>query len=268
MMADSPKREAGPVVDEILALIDGHLERLTSSTKLELAPRQYAAGGLARGSSLVRASRVTMRNELDDVVGLLARAVVEVTFVSLYVLHAGVDGLVRVLGATQRETDRLIEKLELEPVGGQAPTWDLPTNRLPFETIVSELGKSYEVATGQPFDASHLYDLIYRPLSAREAHAGGSIDYYVSWNAEHGRVIPHPRTLLPAETSLVVSSGFVAQLAHDVFEAFGIDTRELDELHETLIGIGQERLETDLLSIKGIVVFPDWLQGRVDRALE
>jgi Family of unknown function (DUF5677) len=217
-------REAVAAAREIADLVEGYVPRLSSRD--DLVPRHLAAMSVARANRLLCGIRDLTDHDLDDVGGVLLRALLEVWMVGLYVLYGGDEATEHVLGAHVRSLKNL-DPGAFPSVPAVLEEWEefeLPTDRIKWEDLAPQVGRLLEAAgqSRHPANMKAFYEVLYRGYSHMDAHGGLQTlaPHMVSREDRMELSIKRPPQGDPNH-ELVTAAGLVGYLACQVLAAFG-----------------------------------------------
>lgn len=242
--------ETAPV-RELLGLL-AEQTRFLASTRTRLR-RNIAAAGLARCRALLEGMCILREQGRADAMGVLARALIEVWLVSLYVLLKGHDDdddvLVELAADHVRHAKLLAEGFGLDESVMRVLEWQdtvasrrtpegAPIGRRPsFEGIARELSRLLTKAEPvERFDVMPIYNRAYRAESTYSAHPTvGLFVRYIQWDAlgQLDSIIDNPGAPFPRQER--IGAILTTFLAMRVFKAFGmVADQRLPVMYEKL----------------------------------
>jgi Family of unknown function (DUF5677) len=219
---------------EVADLVEGYVPRLSSRS--DLVPRHFAAASLARANRLLCGIRKLTDNDLDDVSGVLLRALIEVWMVGLYLLYGGRGAFEHVGGAYVRSLTNLAPDA-FPTVQAMVDEWkefDLPANRIKYEDLAPKIGDLLEAAGGAQMEnratMQAYYEILYRGSSLVDAHAGlSTMAPHVVSHEDRMDVSVKRRQHGDRHIDLVTAAALVGHLAWHVLREFGFSTAQVDE---------------------------------------
>lgn len=252
-------------VEEIISAIEVMVDHITGrepllTSRVEEAPRQYAAASLSRGCAILRSGIAAFRAAQVEAIGVIARAAWESWLVGAFLLYGGKSALIRMEAEQLRQNknlarlndlpphvldERLAELIETERLRqrveeGRAEDDLSPIkfNKLTLEQVAKETGPLIAAATGQPADLTAAYDMFYRSHSAWDTHGVQAIDARIVLHEDEDRIeLQEGSPWLEPEKPLAIAATYLGFLAGLVHEIFGIDTDELGDLQAVLLGL-------------------------------
>jgi hypothetical protein len=241
---------ANDAVEGLLVLIDERRPQLTDPVG---SPRQFAAGGLARGAALVRGAILVVDDGHEDLVGVFVRAVWECWCVGLWTLKRGAEGV-----ALLEEKDRQWMARYLRELPSAIPSQPIDpeyeaylardSGALPpsIWSMAKEVEKWLQTVRAGPIAYADIssYRVLYRIESHFSAHAnfasfGRYLDPPNAPLAEKSKVVqrviePHPSESLQTK-AVPAAAAYLAHLAWFVYNAFDLSTEEVETILDGLL---------------------------------
>lgn len=205
-------------------------------SRIELAPRGYAAAALARCAQLLGGTQHLYDNAFGDLGGCLLRPLVECWYLGLYFLLAPDEAYKAVLGAHAFQLGKLDE------------TWghsgDFVTEHadvakgLNWFALAARVGKLAEAAgeAGGLNSFTRTYEVLYRGESLMSVHGGlGTLQRYLDIDASTtSSARKTGREPDGGAQRIITGAALVGVLATYVAREFGLGTTELDSLRSEI----------------------------------
>jgi hypothetical protein len=214
---------------EACALIEDRLGTFTSSPNS--LNRHLSAGFLARCMALIRGMARLDQDDIDELGGILCRALLEDCLLGLYVLLGGDEAIRAVLGEYERNVRTLIERNEIEELT-EGISDERTSSRISLEEVSRRLGPLLEAAGDRKADATGLYDAVYRTYSTFHVHgAGSAFRYMVMSEPKIWSIVTRPEpTTMTWSVHLTLGALYATYFARVAFPKWGYETAPFADL--------------------------------------